>query len=136
MQTSKSLTVAQDAIPLFPFADETKTRVHAIFLLSPAFLSDAHLIVLALPRRCSCCTFPEARVPPGASRPSSYPGRNHERHVRCESQALADGFRPELARPCLFLPECPADECRSTGCRRPWLDLAISTSVLPPNHSV
>ncbi len=31
---SKSLAVAQDAIPLFPLTDETKSRDHAIFLLT------------------------------------------------------------------------------------------------------
>jgi len=31
---SKSLAVAQHAIPLFPFADETKSREHVIFLVT------------------------------------------------------------------------------------------------------
>src|SRR5580704_11331329 len=106
------------------------------FLLSPALLSDALLISLLRLHRYSCCSFPGARVPPAATRRGTRPSRKRDRHVRCESHALADGFRPGLARSCLFLPERPTDECLSTGCERPWLGFAISPSVLLPNYSL
>src|SRR5580704_13900953 len=110
MQTSKSLAVAQYAIPLFPFADETKIREHAIssshlrsFRTPISFLFCAFIVTLAV-------LFPGVRVPPAATRRGTRPGRNPDRHVRCESQALADGFRPGLARSCLFLQKCPTGD--------------------------
>jgi len=40
IKPSKSLAVAQNAIPPVPLADETQNRRHGIFLLSSAFLSN------------------------------------------------------------------------------------------------
>src|SRR5580704_1455037 len=88
------------------------------------------------PRRCSCCAFPGARVPPAATRRGTRPSRNRDRHVRRESQAFADGFRPGLAHSCPFLPERATDECLSACCERPSLGFAISPSVLLPNYSL
>src|SRR5580700_9662588 len=60
-------------------------------------------------REGSLGTSPGARVPLADNRP----GRNREfRHVRCESQTLARGFRTALARSCLLLPQSPTEECR------------------------
>src|ERR1700752_2800082 len=67
-----------------------------------------HVISSSAPHRCSCCTFPGARVPRAASRP----GRSHEfRHARCESQTLAHEFLPKMAHCCDFLPRRLTEEC-------------------------
>src|SRR5260370_8163531 len=59
-----------------------------------------HVISSSAPHRCSCCTFPGARVPPAATRP----GRSLEfRHARCESQIHPPGFVPTIAPFCPFL---------------------------------
>src|SRR5260370_18562073 len=75
------------------------------------------------PHRCSCCSFPGARVPRAASRPV----RSHEfRHVRCESRTLADGFLPGMARSCHFPPGRLAEGCFLPCSEHPCLDFAIS----------
>src|SRR5580692_10616276 len=68
MQTSESVAVAQHVVALFPFADETKIREHAIssshlrsFRTPISFLLCAFIVTLAV-------FFPGARVPPAATR--------------------------------------------------------------------
>src|SRR5579862_7001892 len=126
MKTSKTLAVAKHAIPLCPFANKTKCQEHAIFPLSPAFLPDAHLISLLRLYRYSCYIFPGARVPPAANRRGTRPDRNRDRLVRYESQALADEFRPRLARSCLFLPKRPTESGLAACSDHSWPHLVIS----------
>src|ERR1700751_3209111 len=84
--------------------------------------SDMDVISFSNPHRCSWCTFPRARVAPASSRP----GRNREfRHVRCESQTLADGFLSGTARCYLFLLGRPAEHLVVCSDHQ-WLDFVIS----------
>src|SRR5580698_1655826 len=67
---------------------------------------DVYVISFSVPH-CSCCTSPEAQVPLAANRR----GRKREfRRVRCESQTLADEFRPGLCRSGLFLLRPPTEK--------------------------
>src|ERR1700719_1672457 len=62
--------------------------------------SNMDVISFSNPHRCSWCTFPKAHVPPA----SSHLSHNREfRHVRGESQMLADGFLLGIALCCLVL---------------------------------
>src|SRR6202030_1786739 len=93
--------------PLFPTAVLRPTpmkRVSRFVVL--AFVPPSGF-VFRVTRESSCCAFPGARLPPVAIRRGTRPDRNRDRHVQCESQAPADGFRPRLACSCLFLPERP-----------------------------
>src|ERR1700741_5266069 len=88
---------------------------------------DMLVISSSAPHRCSCCTFPGARVPRAASRP----GRSHEfRHARCESQMLAHGFVPTMARFCGFPLGRLTEECFSRCSRHSYQDFAISYFLL------
>src|SRR5580704_1736040 len=88
------------------------------------------LILCSSPYRCSAlrsCTSAGARAPPASSRP----GRNREfRHVRCESQTLADGFLSGTARGCLSLPGRPAEHLVACS-EYQFLDFVISWCLLP-----
>src|SRR5258707_5135237 len=78
------------------FCDRKNDCVDMLVISSSAF------------HRCSCRTFPGARVPPAASRP----GRSREfRHARCESQTLAHEFLPKMAYRCDFLSRRLTEEC-------------------------
>jgi hypothetical protein len=86
-----------------------------------------HVISFSAPHRCSCCTFPGARVPPAASRP----GRSHKfRHARCESQMLTHGFVPAMARFCGFPLGRLTEACFSGCSRHSYPDFAISYFLL------
>src|ERR1700722_559694 len=82
--------------------------------------------VFRVTRESSCRTFPGVRVPPAATHRGARPDRNRDRHVRCESQALADGFRPTLARSCLLLPDRPTENGLAVGFEHSRPDLVIS----------
>src|SRR6202030_2745785 len=100
---------------------------HLVIRIGEHSRTDKEVISFSNPHRCSWRTFPGARVPPASSRP----GRIREfRHVRCESQRLADGFLYGTARCCLFLLERPAEHLVASS-EHQWLDFVTSWCLLP-----
>src|ERR1700730_13207095 len=82
--------------------------------------------VFRVTRESSCCIVLGARVPPVATRRDTRPDRNRDLHVRCESRAVADGYRPGLAHSCLFLAEHRPENGLAACSEHSWPDLAIS----------